>query len=210
MYSRYCLESSKSDKNPADEEVATENSTESLEAAAQPSQEALSDWGNVTVVQVKPMNKASGVTKRPLAAHPSRRSSNTVNLPQKVQNKASSGASDVTSRLLADDPSRRLTVKEIAELEDMPELSRIARHVLATRARRRNSTMVRVQQGQNEVHSGATSSVTSRPLGAHPNRRRSTIVSVQERDPNHYYSRNAREDMTEEDTKFGERVIAWN
>ena len=121
MYSRYCLESSKSDKNPAGEEVDARKSTESVEAAAQPSQDAHSDGRNVTVVKVKPMNKTEVHTSQ--------------------------------------------------------------------------SIMENEQQDQNEVHSG-TSGVTSRPLGAHPNHRRSTTVNMQKKNLNHFYSRRACEDMS--------------
>lgn len=62
---------------------------------------------------------------------------------------------------------------------------------------------------------GSSSAVSKRPLGAHPNRRRSVVVNVQEKDPDHYYSSRARNEPEkdvsgdEKQPKFGERVLAW-
>ena len=216
------MENSKGDEKPTGKEVAADKSTESVVVESKPSQEAHSSkWGNVTVVKVKPLNKAevsnkaSGVTSRPLATHPSRRSGSTVNAQQKLQSEVSSGASGVTTVPLAAHASRRI-MEHMQEQRDRPELSIITRRILATRGSSRYSSMVTAQKQDDEenVQSG-TSAVRSRPLGAHPNRRRSTTVSVQEQDPSHYYSRRARDEHEEdasgeEERRFGACVLAWD
>ena len=62
----------------------------------------------------------------------------------------------------------------------------------------------------------AKQTVRSRPLGAHPRRKRSRTESVQQEDPQHYYSRKTYKKPDEElgsgqsEGKLGEVVLAWS
>ena len=69
-----------------------------------------------------------------------------------------------------------------------------------------------------EPQEEAKQTVRSRPLGAHPRRRRSRMESVQQQDPQHYYSRKTYKKPDNElgscsgqsEGKLGEVVLAWS